>query len=53
MEDDSRDGPPCIVKMTMKDITFWHVYKTLFKHDVKKQQSSNFKEITSGHYVNI
>ena len=22
---DSRDGPPGIVKMTMKDITFWHV----------------------------
>ena len=21
-EDDSRDGPPCVVKMTMKDITF-------------------------------
>ena len=25
MEADSRDGPPCIVKMTMQDITFWHV----------------------------
>ena len=22
---DSRDGPPWFVKMTMKDITFWHV----------------------------
>ena len=22
MEDDSKDGPPCVVKMTMKDITF-------------------------------
>ena len=21
-EDDSRDGPPCVVKMTMKDIMF-------------------------------
>ena len=21
-EDDSRDGPPCVVKITMKDITF-------------------------------
>ena len=24
-EDDSRDGRPCVVKITMKDITFWHV----------------------------
>ena len=23
-EDDSRDGPPCVVKMTMKDINFLH-----------------------------
>ena len=22
---DSRDGPPWVVKETMKDITFWHV----------------------------
>ena len=27
--------------------------ETLIKHDVKKQQSSNFKEMTSGHYVNM
>ena len=24
-KDDSRDGPPSVVKMTIKDITFWHV----------------------------
>ena len=32
---DSRDGPPWVVKMTMKDITFLiRLAKTLTRHDV-------------------
>ena len=56
-EDDLRDGGPCVVKMTIKDkvkdILFTPFSKALTKLDILKQQSSNFTEMTSGHYVSI
>ena len=56
-EDDLRDGRPCVVKMTIKDevkdILFTPISKALTKLDVLKQQSSNFKELTSVRYVSI
>ena len=54
---DSRDGRPCVVKMTIKDKVkdslFTPISKTLTKLDLLKQQSSNFIEMTSGRYVSI
>ena len=54
-KEDLRDGRPCVVKMTIKDkvkdILFTPISKALTKLSVLKQQSSNFTEMTSGHYV--
>ena len=56
-EDDLRDDRPYVVKMTIKDkvkdILFTPISKSLTKLDVLKQESSNFTEMTSGHFVSI